>query len=189
MKCPRCIPFLKPGLALGAKRHDGFADAWNWLIHSFWHMTLGDGLKWVNKWQGYPQIHLQIEAGEGINVKYSGGKVIISTGDGETEEEEYSSGGGGSSPDNGGDSGSGGSSGGRARSSGGEVTRPDGAMTGGGGGTGSDSGAMSGGGASGGGASGDNGTKCNEFSSEIENDYGDAGMGNDGDDCSIINGW
>ena len=95
MKCPRSIPFLHSGLALGAKRHDGFADAWNWLIHSFWHMTMGDGLKWKNKWNGYPKINLAIEAGDGINVKYKSGKVIISTGDGETEDDDYSSGGGG----------------------------------------------------------------------------------------------
>jgi len=180
MKCPRTIPFLHPGLALGAKRHEGFAEAWNWLIHSFWHMTLGDGLKWKDKWQGYPEIHLAIEAGEGINVKYEGGKVIISTGDGETEEDDYSSSGGGTVP--GDDGGEGGGSGGGGAGGGGHG---DGTVGGGGGGG-------AGGGAGGGGGSGggdDGGTSCNEFSGDLENGDGDPGLGNDGDNCSVLNGW
>ena len=151
MKCPRTIPFLHPGLALGAKRHEGFAEAWNWLIHSFWHMTLGDGLKWENKWQGYPKINLKIEGGDGIDVKYGGGKVIISLGTGQTEDDDDS----GGSGNGGGGNGNGGN----------------------------------GGGSGGGGGGDDGGTSCNEFSGDLENGDEDPGLGNDGDNCSVLNGW
>ena len=158
MKCPRTIPFLQSGLALGAKRHEGFADAWNWLIHSFWHMTLGCGLKWANKWQGYPKIELLIEAGEGIDVKYDDGKVIISLGDGNTEDEEEEDGGGSEGP-------------GKDLE---EEQSEDGDITGGGG---SGEGDGVGGGSSGGGG----GTSCNEFSMEPDNEDGDPGLENLGD--------
>lgn len=177
MKCPRTIPFLHPGLALGAKRHEGFAEAWNWLIHSFWHMSLGNGLKWKDKWQGYPEIRLAIEAGEGINVKYGGGKVIISTGDGKTDEDDYSSGGGGTVPgdDDGGD----GSGEGHA----------DGTIGGGGGG--GTGGSVTGGSGDNadGDTGGDGGTKCNDQSEDADNADVDPGLGNMADDCAAVNGW
>lgn len=191
MKCPRTIPFLHPGLALGAKRHEGFAEAWNWLIHSFWHMTLGDGLKWENKWQGYPKINLKIEAGEGIDVKYEEGKVIISAGTGETEYDD-DSGGGGDGDDGTGSSGGAGFDDGTG--DGGHDdgdTVPGGGNGGGGNGNGDNGGGGSGGGGSGSGSGGGggSGTSCNEFSSDLENGDGDPGLGNDGDNCSVLNGW
>ena len=182
MKCPRTIPFLHPGLALGAKRHEGFAEAWNWLIHSFWHMSLGCGLKWADKWQGYPKINLAIEAGEGINVKYDGGKVIISTGDGETEEESYTSGGGGTVP--GEDDGEGGD--GEGGGPGWEEGHGDGTTSGGGGISGA--GGVGGGGMDGA-AGGDGGTSCNEFSEDLPNVDGDPGLDNPADNCAVLNGW
>lgn len=186
MKCPRTIPFLHPGLALGAKRHEGFAEAWNWLIHSFWHMNLGDGLKWKDKWQGYPKIDLVIEAGDGINVKYGDGKVVISLGDGETEEDDESSGGGGTSPgeDGGGEDGEGGGGDGGGGAGGGG--HGDGTIGGGGGG-GAGGGGIGGGSRGGGG--GDGGTSCNDFSDDIENGGSDPGLDNPADDCAVLNGW
>jgi len=177
MKCPRTIPFLHPGLALGAKRHDGFSEAWNWLIHSFWHMNLGDGLKWKDKWQGYPEIHLAIEGGEGIKVKPKDGKIYISLDNGEEDgEDPYSTGGGGGSvPGDDGYSkhygiGEGNAYGGHA----------DGETTGGGGSV-SDSG---------GSASSSGGEdSCNEFSENPMNTFGDPGMENEGDSCAVVNGW
>jgi len=192
MKCPRAIPFLKPGLAIGAKRHEGFADAWNWLIHSFWHMTLGDGLKWEDKWHGYPKINLKIEAGEGINVDYTDGKVVISLGDGKTNDNE-SDGGGGEDPSYDRDEGTwtGGGDGGDGSGAG---THPDGAHAGGGGASGGDG--MGSGGNGGGngsdGADGDadgRGSSCNMFSEDDANDDDDPGMDNSGDDCAVVNGW
>ena len=186
MKCPRTIPFLHPGLALGAKRHEGFAEAWNWLIHSFWHMNLGDGLKWKNKWQGYPEIHLAIEAGEGINVKYDGGKVIISTGEGETEEDDYTSGGGGTVPgDDGGEGGGSGGGGAGGGGAGGGGGHGDGTVGGGGGGG---AGGGAGGGDGSGGGGDDGGTSCNEFSGDLENGDGDPGLGNDGLEWLVMKG-
>ena len=184
MKCPRTIPFLRPGLAIGAKRHEGFADAWNWLIHSFWHMTLGDGLKWVGKWQGYPEIRLEIEGGEGIKVRYGGGKVKISLDNGEGEEEEsYTSGGGGGVVP--------GDEGDPSDVGGGGQAHRDGEMAGGGG-----NGADIGGGGVGTGldgfgpASNEGGEdSCNEFSELPPNDMGDAGVENPGDNCAVVNGW
>lgn len=186
MRCPRIIPFLKPGLALGAKRHAGFADAWNWLIHSFWHLKLGDGLKWKDKWYGYPEIHLAIEAGEGIDVKYEKGKVIISAGNGETHSDGSESGGGGVTPgeydpipaivaDDGqpgdGDTRQGG--GGESGESGGGQSGSEDA---GGGGNGTDTG-------------GESGTSCNEFSDDDPENGMDMGLFNGGDDCALLNGW
>lgn len=145
MNTPRQIPFLKPGIALGARRHTGFAEAWNWLIHSFWHMTLGDGLRWIEKWGGYPKINLEIYAGAGIDVTYSKGKVIISTGSGITTGGKVTPGGGSENPDNSGYDGI--------------DEHPDGTITGGGGGGSGGNGGIgggedeSGGGGGGGGSS------------------------------------
>lgn len=196
MKCPSAIPFLKQGLGLGAKRHAGFSDAWNWLIHSFWHMTLGCGLKWENKWHGYPKIKLLIEAGEGIDVDYKDGKVIISLGEGNTSDDE-SDGGGGDGPgdDTGGDSGGGAGGGAGGGSGGGGGTHPDGSHSGGGGGAGGGGGmggggsGGTGGGSGGSGGGGDGGTSCNDFSGDLGNGDGDPGLDNDGDNCSVLNGW
>jgi hypothetical protein len=191
MTCPRRIPFLSPGLAIGAKRHEGFADAWNWLIHSFWHMTLGTGLKWEDKWGGYPKINLKIEAGAGIAVKYSDGKIIISTGTGETTEDDESGGGG---VDDNSDYDSGDSGGYHADD--GEHAHSDGSTTGGGGGGASAGGAgggigeasVSGDGAGSNGGGG--GADCNQFSGEsVDMGEEDPGIGNFGDDCAVINGW
>lgn len=84
---PPRIPFLKDGLAIGAKRHKGFAHAWNWLIHSFWHLTFGPGLRWRDKWGGFPSVELNIRGEGGINVDYRepeygepAGYVVISGG-------------------------------------------------------------------------------------------------------------
>ena len=153
-------------------------------------MNLGDGLKWKDKWQGYPEIRLAIEAGEGINVKYDGGKVIISTGDGETEEDDYSSGGGGTVPgddDAGGGGGGSGGGGGGGASGGGHA---DGTIGGGGGG--GTGGSVTGGGGDNadGGTGGDGGTKCNDQSKDdVDNDDPDPGLGNMADDCAAVNGW
>jgi hypothetical protein len=180
MKCPRTIPFLRPGLAIGAKRHEGFAEAWNWLIHSFWHMKLGDGLKWVSKWQGYPEIHLKIEGGEGIKVDYKSGKVKISLANEEDDEEDtYTSGGGGGTTP-GDDSDPYHTGGGGHR---------DGELAGGGG-NGAESGDV---------ADesddkdddedGGNEDSCNEFSKSPDNEDQDPGMDNPGDNCAVENGW
>ena len=168
MITPRAIPFLKPGLALGAGRHAGFAHAWNWLIHSFWHMTLGCGLKWIDKWRGYPKIELRIRAGDGIDVDYGeDGWITISQGDGETDYGEESGGGGddrgeedtGSVDDDPPEDGTmDGPDGSR------DVRPPD----------------------QGGGGLGES---CNNFSADLPNDDEDPGLDNPGDDCAILNGW
>ncbi len=138
-------------------------------------MNLGCGLKWVNKWHGYPEIHLAIEAGDGIKVKYKGRKVIISTGDGETEDESYTPGGGGTVPGEDGDEGGG---------PGWEEGHGDGTTSGGGGISGA-----GGGGGMDGASGGDGGTSCNEFSEDLPNVDGDPGLANPADNCAILNGW
>jgi len=162
---PRLIPFLKPGLALGAARHAGFAHAWNWLIHSFWHLTLKCGLKWIEKWHGSPSIELRIRAGDGIDVSYcDDGWVEISSGSGKTEYEEEPSGGGGDYDEpNDID----------------ETTHDDGDISPADGAQPDDvrppeSGA---------------GESCNEFSEDIPNEDWEPGMDNPGDDCALLNGW
>lgn len=187
MKCPNAIPFLKPGLAIGAKCHEGFADAWNWLIHSFWHMNFGDGLEWENKWNGYPKIKLRIVAGDGIDVEYKNGDVIISVAaPGDDEDEEDTSDGGDDADGGGGADGpgnDGGGAGGNWLGGGGGGSEPgDGSLRPGGGGD--DAG---GGGASA--AGGGGGSSCNEFSLDESNDDDDPGLGNPGDDCGVLNGW
>ena len=164
MITPRAIPFLKPGLALGARRHLGFTHAWNWLIHSFWHMTLGCGLKWIDKWRGYPKIELRIRAGEGIDVDYGeDGWVTISAGEGQTDYGEESGGGGGDYDDIGSEE--------EDPPEDGTLDGPDGAR---------DVRPPDEGGTD---------ESCNEFSEDIPNDNDDPGLINMGDDCALINGW
>ena len=87
---PNPFPTLKAGLALGAKDHRGFVNAWNWLCGIMRaakdYFCLG-----VNGRTG----NVNIIAGEGINVTAEGKTIMISTGDGTNTDNGDGTGGGG----------------------------------------------------------------------------------------------
>ena len=159
---PQILAEFKQGKLLGTVEH--FVDTMNWLVPFVANLKGEEGIAIKNPSTDHPLLELNIVAGEGIEITKSNGQMTISTikeGEKKNNKPTTKKGGG-----NGG--GSGGGSGG-----------------GGGGGSGGGGGGGSGGG--GGGSGGE--TNCNQWSDDIENDWGGGTPSNEGDSCTQLNGW
>ena len=166
---PQILAEFKQGKLLGTVEH--FVDTMNWLVPFVANLKGEEGIAIKNPSTDHPLLELNIVAGEGIEITKSNGQMTISTikeGEKKNNKPTTKKGGG-----NGG--GSGGGSGGGGGGSGG----------GGGGGSGGGGGGGSGGG--GGGSRGE--TNCNQWSDDIENDWGGGTPSNEGDSCTQLNGW
>ena len=166
---PQILAEFKQGKLLGTVEH--FVDTMNWLVPFVANLKGEEGIAIKNPSTDHPLLELNIVAGEGIEITKSNGQMTISTikeGEKKNNKPTTKKGGG-----NGG--GSGGGSGGGGGGSGG----------GGGGGSGGGGGGGSGGG--GGGSGGE--TNCNQWSDDIENDWGGGTPSNEGDSCTQLNGW
>lgn len=93
---PSPCPNLRPGLALGAPEHQGFAATWNWVVGIF-----RNAAKYIVSSINGAAGDMSIVGGTGIQVVTSGSTITINVGDGDDEN-----------PGGGGGSGSGGGSGG-----------------------------------------------------------------------------
>ena len=158
---PQILAEFKQGKLLGTVEH--FVDTMNWLVPFVANLKGEEGIAIKNPSTDHPLLELNIVAGEGIEITKSNGQMTISTikeGEKKNNKPTTKKGGG-----NGG--GSGGGSGG------------------GGGGSGGGGGGGSGGG--GGGSGGE--TNCNQWSDDIENDWGGGTPSNEGDSCTQLNGW
>lgn len=155
----------------------------NWLIGFVANLKAETGIEIKNPTSDHPSIKAKVIAGKGIKVEESSGAWKISLEDGgDGDDDDGGSGKGkGKTSSGGSGSGSGGAAGGSGGGSGG---------AGGTGSTGGSGGSGTGGTGSGGttGGSG-NGSSCNEFSADLENNNDDDGMDNGGDNCSELNGW
>ena len=163
---PQILAEFKQGKLLGTVEH--FVDTMNWLVPFVANLKGEEGIAIKNPSTDHPLLELNIVAGEGIEITKSNGQMTISTikeGEKKNNKPTTKKGGG-----NGGGSGGG---------SGGGGDGGDGGTYGGGGGGGS--------GGGGGGSGGE--TNCNQWSDDIENDWGGGTPSNEGDSCTQLNGW
>ena len=168
---PQILAEFKQGKLIGTVEH--FVDTMNWLVPFVANLKGEEGIAIKNPSTDHPLLELNIVAGEGIEITKSNGQMTISTiKEGEKKNNKPTTkkagGNGGGSGGGGGGSGGGGSGGGGGGSGGG---------SGGGGGDGGGSG----------GGGGD--TNCNQWSDDIENDWGGGTPSNEGDSCTQLNGW
>ena len=146
---------------IGTVEH--FVDTMNWLVPFVANLKGEEGIAIKNPSTDHPLLELNIVAGDGIEITKSSGQMTISTikeGENKNNKPTTKKGGG-----NGGGSG------------------------GGGGGGGSGGGGGGGGGSGGGGGGSGGGTNCNQWSDDIENDWGGGTPSNEGDSCTSLNGW
>ena len=137
-----------------------FVDTMNWLVPFVANLKGEEGIAIKNPSTDHPLLELNIVAGEGIKITKSNGQMKISAiKEGKKEDDKPTT-----------------------KKSGGS-----GSGSGGGGSGGGGSGGGSGGG--GGGGSGGDGTNCNQWSDDIENDWGGGTPSNEGDSCTEINKW
>ena len=165
---PQILAEFKQGKLIGTVEH--FVDTMNWLVPFVANLKGEEGIAIKNPSTDHPLLELNIVAGEGIEITKSNGQMTISTikeGEKKNNKQTTKKGGG-----NGGGSGGGGGGGG-----------------GSGGGSGGGGGGGGGSGGSGGGGGGGGETNCNQWSDDIENDWGGGTPSNEGDSCTILNKW
>ena len=172
---PQVLAEFKYGKLLGTVEH--FVDTMNWLVPFVANLKGEEGIAIKNPSTDHPLLELNIVAGEGIKITKSNGQMKISAiKEGKKEDDKPTTKKGGG---NGGGSGGGGGGGGGS----------GGGSGGGGGGGGGGSGGGGGGGGGGSGGGGGGGTNCNQWSDDIENDWGGGTPSNEGDSCTEINKW